>query len=127
MWRAGHFVAFIVIQIIFVLLLDWFEPLRPEDRSGLLPWGIATGLFVFLFGPAFDAGIQRLLRGKHPPNGEPVPQLSEARQTELQRTYAALPTSQLEALLESPSDLQPGADDIIRAELKRRNTAQCDH
>jgi len=121
MWRAGHFLAFVLAQVVFVVLLHWFPVLRPGNRSGLVPWGIVTGLFVFLFGPALDAGAGRLLRGKSSSGRESVLRLSEGTRVTLQRTYAALPTAQLQALLENPSDVRPGADDVIRAELKRRD------
>ena len=45
---------------------------------------------------------------------------SPALIAELEKTYATLGTGELEALLSTPSELRPGAEDLIRAEVARR-------
>jgi len=50
--------------------------------------------------------------------------LPEDRERGLQATYSFLATEKLQELLASPSDLIPGAEHLVRAELERRRHAE---
>jgi hypothetical protein len=48
------------------------------------------------------------------------PPLSEPERDETRRTYARLPNQRLNELLQSRHELRPGAEELLREELKRR-------
>ncbi len=128
-WTTALWSGLFAVALLVFWILRAPEVLRsgiPREPAGQLGQEFGQWLLPLLVSyPVIWWARLRVLRRRRAavenvPDVQPEPALTAAQAAELQRTYSALQTEQLDVLLRRPAELLPGAADLVRAELERR-------